>query len=265
MKILIVDDENIILEGLSSWDWKSIGLRVCGVAKDGLEALEIAREKHPDIILSDIRMPKMDGITMAEKIIRENPHCAVIFLSGYKDFDYVKRALSLGAFDYLLKPTNPEEIYECCKRAAEAIGQKRRQQLNIAEMQEKLKAFSFQTADKMPYQENIPQKFTKRIDKILQYIDDHYMEDISLQCLAEEFHFNPIYINRMLKNETGFTFLDIVNSKRMDRAALLLRETDMKIAEIAERVGITDQRYFSQIFKKTFSCTPMQYRKNNVG
>lgn len=264
MKILIADDEYIIREGLSSWNWESIGLRVCGIAKDGLEAIEIAREKHPDIILCDIRMPKMDGISAAEQLIKENPQCAVIFLSGYKDFEYAKRALAMGAFDYLLKPTDPEEIYECCKRAVEAVEQKKKLQLSIAEMKEKLKVFSLeQKKEEAP--PHVPEGCVKRVTQILHYIDRHYTEDISLQSLSEEFHFNPIYLNRMLKNETGCTFLEIVTSKRMNRAAELLRTTDLKISEAAETVGIKDQRYFSQIFKKTFSCTPMQYRKAKQG
>lgn len=76
------------------------------------------------------------------------------------------------------------------------------------------------------------------------------------------FHFNSIYINRILKKDTGYTFLEILNNKRMAVSLRLLEETDLKVSRIAEQVGIPDQRYFSTMFKKYYGCSPKQYKQN---
>lgn len=259
MKILIVDDELHIRQGLERLDWASIGLKVCETAKNGQEAMEIAARMQPDIILSDIKMPGVDGLEMTEHFVQTNPHCAVIFLSGYREFSYARRALVLGAFDYLLKPTSPEEILECCKRAAEQINQTRIRNVNIAEMRSKIKEMEIEK-ELLPKDQTVDSGKNK-VGQIMKYIDQHYCRELSLQQLADHFHFNSIYINRIIKKETGHTFLEIVNNKRMNKAAEYLKNADIKIAEVADLVGIPDQRYFSQIFKKYYGQSPRQYRK----
>ncbi len=97
--------------------------------------------------------------------------------------------------------------------------------------------------------------------EIVLYIESHYQEELALNDLAKEYHFNPIYINRMLKRDTGNTFLEILSNKRMSVAARLLEDTELKVNQVAERVGIPDQRYFSTLFKKYFQCSPREYRK----
>ena len=87
------------------------------------------------------------------------------------------------------------------------------------------------------------------------------MENLSLNTLSQTFNFNAIYINRMLKKETGFTFLEILTNKRMSEAVRFLEETNWKLSKIAETVGVPDQRYFSTMFKKYYGCSPKQYRQ----
>lgn len=119
MKLLIADDETLTRQGLvSSIDWKSLGITEIYEADDGIHGLHIARQYKPDIILSDVRMPRMDGIHMAEEIHSFLPDATVIFMSGYSDKEYLKAAIKLKAIDYVEKPLNPEEIYESVKNAA---------------------------------------------------------------------------------------------------------------------------------------------------
>lgn len=258
MKILIADDEFHIRQGLEKLDWNSIGLKVCGIAKDGYEAMELAAIHKPEIILSDIRMPMMDGLAMTEEFVKDNPDCAIIYLSGYRDFEYIKKALTIGAFDYLVKPTNPEEILDCCQRAVKLIKEKKIQQVTVREMQEKLKGI--QVKEELVYLDEDVSAAKLTVKDILEYIDQNFSQDISLNNLSTIFHFNSIYINRMIKKETGHTFLEIVNNKRMNVAADLLKGKELKISEVAIRTGIMDQRYFSQVFKKCFGKSPRQYR-----
>ena len=125
MKLLIADDELLTREGLaSSIDWESMGIYQIFQADDGLRALHIAKLQEPDIILSDIRMPRMNGIELVEKLTELLPDTSIIFMSGYSDKEYLKAAIKLKAIDYVEKPLNPEEVQ---KTVAEAI--RRRQQV----------------------------------------------------------------------------------------------------------------------------------------
>ncbi|KRE47062.1 response regulator transcription factor [Paenibacillus sp. Soil522] len=109
--ILIVDDEAGIRDGLASLNWQTIGYEVAGVAAHGLEALAFMEERPVDVILTDIRMPFMDGLQLLGAVKEKYPFVKVIILSGYDDFEYAKQALKLGAADYLLKPTIIEDLF----------------------------------------------------------------------------------------------------------------------------------------------------------
>lgn len=124
MKLLIADDETLTREGLvSSIDWESLGITQIYQADDGIHGLHIARQYKPDIILSDVRMPRMDGIHMAEEIYSFLPDTTIIFMSGYSDKEYLKAAIKLKAIDYVEKPLNPDEIYEAVKNATLRLAQ----------------------------------------------------------------------------------------------------------------------------------------------
>lgn len=124
MKLLIVDDEKITREGLvNSIDWDSLGITSIAQADDGLHALELAKEFHPDIVLSDIRMPRLNGIDMAYKLQKQNPNLSLIFMSGYSDKEYLKAAIKLKAVTYVEKPIDPEEISDAIAEACKEVEQ----------------------------------------------------------------------------------------------------------------------------------------------
>ncbi|MDY3919665.1 MAG: response regulator [Candidatus Limivivens sp.] len=106
-----MDDEKNIREGIFHMlSWEDYGIRIAGMAEDGEEALRQVREYHPEILITDIRMPKMDGLALIEQILKEKESCRIIVLSGYHDFELVRQAMKLGVADYLLKPSSPEEM-----------------------------------------------------------------------------------------------------------------------------------------------------------
>ena len=105
MKLLIADDEILTRNGLvTSIDWKSLGIDQVFEASDGMEAYNTACTSKPDIILSDIRMPRLSGIEFAEKIKEILPDTSLIFMSGYSDKEYLKAAIRLKAITYVEKP-----------------------------------------------------------------------------------------------------------------------------------------------------------------
>ena len=120
MKLLIVDDEELTRSGLiSSINWRFLGIEEVLQADDGLNGLALARKEKPDIVLCDIRMPRMDGIHMVEKIQEFLPDTPAIFMSGYSDKEYLKAAIKLKAVNYVEKPLNPKEIEEAVQAAIE--------------------------------------------------------------------------------------------------------------------------------------------------
>lgn len=122
MRLLIIDDEKLTREGLMhSIDWKALGIGAVAQADDGMQGYKTALSFKPDIILSDVRMPHMSGIEMAEKLQLINPALSIIFMSGYSDKEYLKAAIKLKAVSYVEKPINLEEITETVLEAKAAV------------------------------------------------------------------------------------------------------------------------------------------------
>lgn len=120
IKLLVVDDESTTRKGLIKHiPWNKLGVNLIEEAKDGIEALEIADRINPDIVLSDIRMPGMNGIELAFKLREQQPNCKIIFLSGYSDKEYLKAAINLSAVSYVEKPINLSEVMGAVQKAVE--------------------------------------------------------------------------------------------------------------------------------------------------
>ena len=122
MKILIADDEDYTREGLmEEIAWEEFGIDEIMQAVNGEEALKIVKWFRPDIVLSDIRMPKMDGIAFAEEMVRLIPGSKLIFMSGYMETDYLKSAIRLSVIDYIEKPVDIAQVKKALRRAVDEI------------------------------------------------------------------------------------------------------------------------------------------------
>lgn len=126
LKICLVEDEEYALKSLHQ---KIIDLNgpyeVVGVAYDGIDAIDVIEKQCPDVVLTDIRMPDMDGISLIDHMNQRNANAVFVIVSGYQEFEYAKHALKLGVEDYLLKPVVPGELRECLARCREKVRQKR--------------------------------------------------------------------------------------------------------------------------------------------
>ena len=123
--MIIVDDDELERESLKSYiDWAFIGVKVIGDASNGSLGMNKFLELNPDIVLSDIMMPSMDGLEMAEKILRINSSAEIIFLTSFSDFEFAKKALNMKAFAYVTKPVIEEELLKIVKQAADRIIEK---------------------------------------------------------------------------------------------------------------------------------------------
>ncbi len=256
MKLLVADDERTIRNGLLSLPWESIGIQQVYQAENGLTAKEILKEEKIDIIISDIKMPGLSGLELAEYIKECAMDTAVILLTGYSDFEFARRALRNEVFDYMLKPIRPGSILETVRRVKEALERKRYK----AEVVRK-----YETASgSLNFREQISWMFqgvNRQTLEILLDMAENFSQGISLNSLAEKYHFSSAYLSRMIKKETGYSFSGILNAIRLAAAVEFLLKNHGKINLICDLVGFSDQKYFSQVFKKTFGCSPGEFRR----
>ena len=237
--LVIADDELIIRQGLMTIPWNECNIEVLGIASNGKEAYDMVREKRPDILLTDIRMPGMDGLSLIEAAKKHNPEIQAILLTGYEDFDYARDAIRLGAIGYILKPSDPEEIIESIERAKKKL--------------EDIHGRAIVSAKNRKVKNKI-------ICKLIDYIEKHYKEEITLLTAAEHVHMNHIYLSRLFKKETGETFLDYLTKFRLKKPAFFLRKMNIEYMKSLRKSGLTIQVISSQVFRKYYGMTPSEYR-----
>jgi len=122
IKVFLVEDEFVVREGIkNNIDWAGEGFKFCGEAADGELAYPLIKSEQPDIIITDIRIPFMNGLELSRLVKKEMPQCKIIILSGHEEFVYAQEAIKIGVAEYLLKPINSSELLKIVKRVAEQI------------------------------------------------------------------------------------------------------------------------------------------------
>ena len=133
--VLLVDDEEDVIEAITrKIDWEAMGYSLAGYAKNGLEALEIAEEKQIDVVLTDIKMPYMDGLTLSHKLKELYPSVKIIIFSGFDEFEYAKEAIRLEAEEYLLKPVDSNELSRIFQRVRDRLDEEFDEKQNINQL-----------------------------------------------------------------------------------------------------------------------------------
>jgi two-component system, response regulator YesN len=423
LTILVVDDEYLVRKGIrETISWENYGFTIIGEADNGKEGLQFAITHHPDIIITDIRMPFMDGLEFMAKLQEAGLNSRIIVLSGYGEFDYARTAIENGAVAYLLKPVENEKLIETITKVGEKVVNDRNtfeyyQRLQIElpaikkqflldlingditgadDIQAKLRLlqlplavndtnlmvvikldefkiitqqFTAQTLENLRgmifdsinqclviesknsrgfifeknpgewvfiaqpscsgdpgavLRENCKTFFTKlkaidrpevsnitfsigisnvhstitkigrsyeeatvaanckflpgtnsvvafgdngvtdchaEIKKAIAYIRAHYAENITAETAAKEFYISPSYLMHLFKAELGKTFNDSLIDYRIEMAKELLQDPSCRIYEVCQKVGYTDTKYFSQLFKKITGMSPKDYVK----
>lgn len=253
--IMIVDDEYIICDGLMSFDWESHGFRAVCSASDGEEALGLMENQKIDVIITDIKMPVMDGMDLCMNVSRRYPACKIVLLSGFKEFEYAKAAISLGVSEYLLKPIDMNELAGLLKKLKGQLD-KERGGNDIYE--------GFLTDAKIGGMDQCGNdaRYSLAIQNTIKYIRKHYSEKLSLYDIAENAHLSEGYLCARFSKELGKSFLEYLNEIRIEEAKILLKQADLKVYEIAEKVGFSNTKYFTDVFKKITGITPLKYKES---
>ncbi|MGL5260379.1 MAG: response regulator transcription factor [Lachnospiraceae bacterium] len=253
-KVMIIDDEPIIVQGLSRGiAWDKYECEVVAIANDGEEGLELIKTYNPDILFMDIRMPRMDGLTMLAAIKSEFEHIEVSILTGFRDFDYAQRALTLGVTRFLLKPSNMEELLEAIESMVSNLRKKMEQKIILENM--------VQTKEKNN-SEQVASSFI--VKNALSYIEENYKEKLLLTDVAEKTYVSQWHLSKLLNKHTGQTFSEILNSVRIEKAKELLKDPSLRIGDVAEQVGFLDIAHFSRVFKKQIGVSANEFRNTNI-
>lgn len=259
-RVLIIDDEFMIREGLRlTIDWQSMDCIIAGEAEDGEEGLKLIKELKPDIIITDIRMPGLSGLDMISAIKKEKQSCKIIILTGYRDFEYAQQAIRLGAFRFLLKPSKEEEILDALRDAIKELDQKKSDEKLLSNYKTRMEEFYDISNNKKETIEDI-NKSSYLVKKAINYMKENYSNNIGLQTVADKLYISTWYLSKLLKKETGSTFIDVLNNIRINESKRLLEDPKYKIYEICNIVGFADTAYFVKLFKKICGITPTDYR-----
>lgn len=255
-RVVIAEDEDMIRKGLVySIPWSKMECSVVGEARNGREGIEEIRKKKPDIVVTDINMPVMDGLTMLEQTA-EFLYSAII-LTGYSDFEYAKKAISFGVKAYLLKPLNMEEIWEAVEAAKRDCRVKGAYITSLKQKEELKQASPVKEYQKNPVEEAL-------VRSMLSYIEENYGRKVLMQDVVDTFHYSETFLNRKFKDATGITFNEYLNRFRIQKALEFMQQEEMNINGIAWKCGFGDYKYFGSVFRKYMGCSPKEYLKSII-
>lgn len=338
-RVLLVEDDDTICYILKKYKlWETSEFRIEQEVRNGKEAMELLETKSFDLIITDIRMPVVNGLEMLRMIREKEDKTSVILISTYADFQYAKEGMQLGVIDYVEKPISEDTLARALLRAKQSIIEQRELKklnedskftLSLKEKDmlyqwciqgeenglEEIKQLLLKEETKLSQQEydmvrsiltvlwerfcenfqwiSILEKNTfsmkeqggyKEISKGIKLLceigrryalnkQDYFTKSISIflashiseeglqDKLSEELSLSKDYISKLFKSKMGFPISEYCTRMKMQKAKVLLLESNFKIYEISEELGYHTVDYFSGLFKKYVGCTPMQYKR----
>lgn len=246
-RVLFVDDEEIIVQGLVELiEGQSLAdVEVCS-AYSANEALAIMRQSTVDIVVTDIEMPRMNGLELQKEIRKQWPRCKVIILTGYDEFAYAHEAIRNQGFDYLLKTESDETIIQTIQNALADLAARDQLEELIANA-------------KLPEVAPVSSE-SGLIDTVREYIKLHLAEDLSLAKIAEVVSLSPSYLSRVYKQTTGNGLSEDIADIRLKKSIEMLKQPHYRMHEISSALGFVSDNYFYRFFKKHMKVTPQEFR-----
>ena len=238
LKIVIVEDEYAARTGVE----RLIGrlgeaYQVVGCAENGHEGLLMVREHRPDVMFTDIRMPRMSGLEMMQHLRETGYDCRFVILSGYAEFEYAQKGMTLGATDYLLKPITVATLRALLERLEREIHPE-------------------------PEKTSAPNPaYSLMVSQAVDAINRRYSDKLSLESLAASLSVTPEYLSALFSKETGRPFVIYLREVRIEHAKELLRTSGKKVYEIAFDVGYPDVKYFCRVFKEATGVSAREYAR----
>lgn len=241
-RVILIDDEKRIVEGLRKViRWADYNCQVVGTASDAEEGAELIKKLQPHILITDIRMPGMDGLSMVAGLRSEFPDMQVSILTGYRDFAFAQEAIRLGVTRFLLKPSKMDDIKEALQTMVAHLD---KQEPAEADEEQAQTAGSF------------------IVNQALSYMEKHYQQKLTLQAVADCCYVSQWHLSKLLNRYAGKSFYDVLNAIRINKAKELLADPKLKIGDISEMVGYADTAHFARTFKKLSGMSANEYRNS---
>lgn len=234
-KLILADDEAVIRRGLSLLNWSELGFQLAQTFSDGGEVIDYLQRAGADVVLTDIVMPHVSGIEVARWVYEHAPQTKVVLLSGFAEFKDAQKAIEYRVSRYLLKPTDRDELAAQFRAIRQELDQRQGEETRDGSLKQ-------------------------MIDR---YLDRALADGASLTGAAEFVHMSPAHLSRAFKEETGENYNNYVLNRRMNAARRLLAESNLQVQEICRRVGYSDVRYFTRIFREATGVSPSRYRRGS--
>lgn len=245
-KVVVIEDEELILNStVKKIHNLNLGFEVVGKAQDGKEGLELIDRLTPDLVITDMKMPVMDGLEMIKIISSKYPYIKKIVLSGFDDFVFAQQAMKYDVKDYLLKPLKIKELTDVLTEIRFILENERKLLKQNVIDTKKSKAHS-------------PEEVAKIVEL---YIRENFNSDINFDLIAQNFNFNSSYLSKVFTKYIGENPLKYLTTLRVNKAKyLLINNSELSVKEIGELVGYLDPFYFSRVFKGVTGKSPSNYR-----
>lgn len=226
-------------------------------ARDGLDALRKVNENTYDLLITDIKMPGLDGIALVEMLRENSNQLPVILLTGYDEFEYARAGLRLGVAEYLLKPLNDAELAQCLERLKEKLEREKTVAIPEKWTPATIQSFISECFSDTDSAQSLLAK------QAASYISEHFTERITQTDVAEALGVSPAYLSSIFHETTGESYSQFLTRLRMTQAAILLKaDGSLTVQRVAELTGYVSDKHFIHVFKRYFNMTPNEYRKS---
>jgi two-component system response regulator YesN len=249
--VVLVEDESYLRKELAlTTPWEKLDLKLIALAGDGLEGEELLTRMQPDVVLTDIRLPGQDGLTMLEHAL---PRHAIVF-SGHSDAHLMQQAIRIGVDDYLFKPVDDEELIRSLQKVVRTLDAEGPQ------------AKAPETGpDSAPLLPALKRAFGRhRVDEAIRFIEENYQNAVGLQETADALGLSEHYLSRLFHKTTGYSFHNYLTQFRIARALELMGNPRLNITEIYTRCGFRTGSHFAQVFRQYVGETPANYRNRKA-
>ncbi|TVR52792.1 MAG: response regulator [Spirochaetaceae bacterium] len=258
VRVVIVDDEDWIRSLLKNMvDWRRLCMEIVGEAASGKRAREICIAQEADILMTDIKMPELDGLALIADLRVIMPNLVSIVISGYGEFEYARQAVREGVLDYVLKPLKKNQIESVLMRASSLITERKRRENDIKVEWRRVRKIVAEIVDDPGEADG---SIDLRVQRACRLLSERCHENPTLGEIADKVFLNRTYFSELFKREIGVGFTHYVTDLKMDTAQKLLERTNLSVSEIARATGYCDVAYFCRVFRRKTSMTPGDFR-----
>lgn len=249
-RILLADDDSAMRFIYSKMTvWNECGFKIDAEVSNGKDALEMLEKEKFDLVITDIRMPFVDGIELLREIKKREIDVCVIFISSYDEFEYARQGLILGAFDYILKPVDEKKLKEALMRTNSYLSE-RAENIPLAQNVEAALRFVGRKADESGF-----------IKQVCEYFSENSGRIVSMDEMAEHLNFNKDYFGKLFKQQMGVSFSRFSSVLKVEYAKELIATGNYKTYQLSEMLGYSSTDYFTKIFKEITGKTPSEFKK----